>query len=149
MLALIAGVVTYRALPVELFPEIEFPLITVSTFYPSGNPEAVVRDVAEPIESAISGVDGLKNIQSLSFENSSLVLANFEFGIDMAEAERAIQTNVNGIVFPNGVNDPIVARINPDEFPILQLSILGDRDILSLSRIVDTLIVPKIEEIAG
>ena len=59
ILLLVGGVVVYGRLERELFPEIEFPLITVSTFYPSANPEAVVRDVTDPIENAILGVDGV------------------------------------------------------------------------------------------
>ena len=90
IMVLVGGIVTYKNLPVELFPEIEFPLITVSTFYPSANPEAVVRDVTDPIETAILGVDGVDGIQSVSSENSSVVLVNFTFGIDMDEAERTI-----------------------------------------------------------
>ena len=89
-LVLLSGIFTYRTLQVELFPEIEFPLITVSTFYPSANPDAVVRDVTAPIENVISGIDGLEDAQSISSENLSLILANFSFGTDMAEAERTL-----------------------------------------------------------
>ncbi len=108
IMVLAGGVLTYGRLPVELFPEIEFPLVTVSTFYPSANPNAVVRDVTAPIERAISGVDGITDIQSTSLENLSLVLANFEVGTDMAEAERAIASNLNSISFPSGVQEPRV-----------------------------------------
>ena len=79
LLVLSGGVFTYRSLQVELFPQIEFPLVTISAFYPSANPEAVVSDVTEPIENAISGVEGIEEIQSISSENLSLVLANFTF----------------------------------------------------------------------
>ena len=143
-IVLAGGIFTYRSLPIELFPEIEFPLVTVSTFYPSANPEAVVRDVTAPIEKAISGIDGLENIQSTSFENRSLLLANFKLGTDMAEAERTIVSNLNGIPFPAGVEDPRVGRINPDTFPVLQLSVLWERNIEELQRIVDSLILPAI-----
>ena len=95
VLALIAGIFTYRNLPVELFPEIEFPLVTVTAFYPSANPDAVVREVTAPIEGAISGVDGLETIQSISSENRSIVLASFKFGTDMEEAESTITSNLN------------------------------------------------------
>ena len=149
VMVLAGGVLTYRSLPVELFPEIAFPLVTVSTFYPSANPDAVVRDVTEPIENAISGMSGLKDVQAISFENRSLVLANFDFGTDMEEAERSIASNVNSIRFPAGVEQPRVGRINPDAFPVLQLSVLGDRDIPALQRIVNDLILPEIEQVDG
>ena len=114
VMILAGGILTYRSLPVTLFPEVDFPLITVITFYPSANPDAVVRDVTVPIEHVISSVDGLKDVQSISSENLSLLLANFKFGIDMAEAERTIESRLSGIPFPAGVKAPKVARISVD-----------------------------------
>ncbi len=149
ILVLAAGIFTYRSLPVELFPEIEFPLVTVTTFYPSANPDAVVRDVTAPIENAISGVDGLDAMQSISTENRSIILASFEFGTDMADVENVINSNVSGLTFPSGVNDPTVARINPDAFPVLQLSVIGGGDVAELQRIVESRIVPEITAIEG
>jgi HAE1 family hydrophobic/amphiphilic exporter-1 len=149
VLLMAAGVYTYRTLPVELFPEIEFPLVTVVTFYPSANPDAVVRDVTAPIESAIAGMDGLENVQSTSSENLSVLLANFEFGIDMAEAARTISSRLSGLSFPPAVQAPRVARVNPDEFPVMQLSVLSDREITELQRIVETLVRPAILGVDG
>ena len=148
-LVLAAGLFTYKTLQVELFPQIDFPLITVVTFYPSANPDAVVRDVTVPIENAISGIDGLDDIQSISSENLSLLIANFKFGIDMAEAERVISTRLSGVQFPVGVEDPRVGRISSEEFPVLQLSVLGDREIPELQRFVETLIRPAILGVDG
>ena len=149
VLVLSAGVFTYRTLPVELFPEIEFPLVTVTTFYPSANPDAVVKDVTTPVENAISGIDGLESTQSISSENRSVVLASFEFGTDMAEVENLINSNINGIQFPTGVNPPIVGRINPDSFPVLQLSVTGDGDILDIQEVLESRILPEISVVDG
>ena len=149
ILVLAGGVFTYRTLPVELFPEIEFPLVTVTTFYPSANPEAVAREVTEPIENAITGVDGLDTLQSFSSENRSIVLATFEFGTDMAEAESDISSSVNSISFPDLVADPAVGRIDPDAFPVLQLSLSGERDLIELQEILDSTVLPVISDVDG
>ena len=149
VLVLVAGVFTYKSLQRELFPEIEFPNMTVITFYPNANPEAVARDVTEPIEEAIDGMDGLNEIQSVSSENLSLVIATFEFGEDMKEAERTMEANINGIRFPAEVETPTVSRINNNTFPVLQLSVSGNRDIPSLQRLVDDVILPRIERVNG
>ena len=146
---LLGGTLTYRSLSVELFPEIEFPLVTVSTYYPSSNPDAVVRNVTEPIENAISGVQGLESVQSSSFENRSLILASFKFGTDMREAELTIISNLNGISFPPGVDEPAVVRINPDTFPVIQLSVLGDREAIEVQEFVESLVVPAISSVDG
>ena len=149
ILLLVGGVSTFRSLERELFPEIEFPNISIATVYPSANPDAVVRDVTEPIEEAIEGMDGLKDLQSVSSENLSLVLATFEFGEDLEEAERTIESNLNGLDFPAAVEDPYVYRITNDTIPVLNLSVTGDRDIPSLQRILDELIIPRIEGVDG
>ena len=149
ILVLAGGIFTYRSLPVELFPEIEFPLVTVTTFYPSANPEAVARDVTEPIESAMSGLEGLDTIQSFSSENRSIVLATFEFGTDMAQAESETSSSVNAVSFPELVADPIVGRIDPDAFPVLQLSITGERDLVELQEILEADVLPVISDVPG
>lgn len=149
ILIIAAGVYTYQNLQRELFPDIEFPNITIFTIYPNANPETIEREVTEPIEEAVDGIEGLKEIQSSSSENTSVVLLTFDFGEDMKEAERTIESNINGISFPDEVKDPVVSRINNNTFPVLQLSVLGDRDIPSLQRIVDDIIIPRIDRIEG
>ena len=149
VLVLVSGLFTYRTLPVELFPEIEFPLITITTFYPSANPEAVVKDATAPIENSIKGVDGLESIQSVSSENRSIVLANFKFGTDMSEAENNINSNINAIRFPVGVSTPIVGRIDPNSFPVLQFSVSGSEDMVYIQNILESRILPEISGIDG
>lgn len=149
ILVLVLGVFAYGKLQVELFPEIDFPLVTVITFYPSANPEAVARDVSIPIENSISGVEGLENIQSVSSENLSLLTATFKFGTDMSTAASEISSRLNSIALPSGVGDPTVVRINPDEFPVLQLSVLGDRSVSDLQQIVESQVIPSIVSVEG
>jgi HAE1 family hydrophobic/amphiphilic exporter-1 len=149
VLVLVAGVYAYIDLERELFPDIEFPNITVTTYYPTADPETVVREVTEPIEDVIVGTDGLQEIQSTSQQNLSMVLATFDFGVDMDEAERTIESNINGIQFPSGVEFTTVSRINNETFPVMQLSIAGDRDIASLQRLLDDAVVPRVEGVEG
>ena len=149
MLIMAAGVYTYIKLERELFPELQFPNITITTVYPSANPDTVVREVTGPIEDAITGMSGLKEVQSTSAENLSLVLATFEFGLDMEQTERDIVSSLNGVGFPDEVSDPMVSRIATDVFPVMQLSVLGDRDVPSLQRVIDDFIEPAIEQVDG
>ena len=85
------GVYSYINLQRELFPEISFPNIAVNAFYANSDPETLMRDVTEPIEDAISGLDGLNEIRSNSTESRLNLLATFDFGTDMKEAEREIE----------------------------------------------------------
>ena len=146
---LIAGVTAYNSLRVDLFPDIEFPLVTVTTSYPSANPDAVVRDVTAPIESAISGMQGLETVQSTSFEGNSIVLATFKFGTDMAGAESDIEGSVSSLRFPTGVDQPTIGRFRPDQIPIVQFSAISDRDAVDTRRIVQSQILPALSEVDG
>ena len=149
IIVLTLGVTAYNSLRVELFPEIEFPLVTVTTAYPSANPDAVVRDVTAPIERAISGTTGLESVQSTTFEGNSLVLATFKYGTDMAAVEDHIASAVNDISFVNGVEDPTVGRFNPDQFPVIQFSVLSERDAADLQGIVESRILPALSDVEG
>ncbi len=149
ILVLALGITAYRTLRVELFPEIEFPLVTVSTAYPSANPDAVVRDVTAPIERAISGTSGLESVQSTTFEGNSIVLATFVYGTDMEAAADQIDSAVKGISFNGGIGEPSVGRFNPDQFPVIQFSVISDRSADDLQGIVESQVLPALEEIEG
>ncbi len=149
VLVLAGGVYAYNSLRVELFPEIEFPLVTVAASYPAVDPEGVLQEVTAPIERAISGVEGLESVQSTSFEGNSIVLANFEFGTDMANAESTIESAVNGISFPVGVEGISVGRINPDQFPVLQFSVVSDQEPSDVARVVESQILPELFAVDG
>ncbi len=149
ILLLAGGVFAYNSLQVELFPEIEFPLVVVTTSYPSADPEAVVRDVTAPIERIIEGTEGLESLQSTSFEGNSLVLATFKFGTDMADAQSAIQNHVNVLTFPPGVEQPEVGRFDPDQFPVIQFSVVTDDGADIASQFVESRILPELSGIEG
>ena len=149
ILVLASGVISYRSMQVELFPQIEFPLVTVFASYPSADPEAVVRDVTDPIERAISGADGLETVQSTSSEGNTAVFATFKYGTDMAAAEAFIENALNGVNFPAAVDDPTVGRFDPDAFPVIQFGVVSDRPLVEVQALVQDLIIPEIEDIEG
>ena len=149
IILLAGGVFAYNSLQVELFPEIEFPLVVVTTSYPSADPEGVVKDVTAPIERVIEGTEGLESIQSTSFEGNSIVLATFQYGTDMADAESAVQNHISVLTFPDGVDEPEVGRFDPDQFPVLQFSVITDDGTQIASEFVESRILPELSGIDG
>ena len=149
VLVLVSGVLAYRSMQVELFPQIEFPLVTVFASYPSAGPDAVVRDVTEPIERAIAGADGLEGVRSDSSEGRAAVFARYRYGTDMAAAETHVQNAVSGLTFPQGVEPPTVGRFNPEAFPVIEFGVVSDRPLLEVQGLVEDLIVPEIEKLEG
>ena len=148
-LLLAGGVFAYNSLQVELFPEIEFPLVAVTVAYPGVDPEGVVQDVTLPIERAISGAEGLETVQSTSVEGNALILATFRFGTDMAAAQAYVESSISGLAFPNNVQTPVVGRFNPDQFPVLRFSLISDGGTEALNEFVQSQILPELEGIDG
>ena len=149
LLVLVGGIYSTLRLKIELLPDIEFPVITVITFYPQANPNAVADDVSIPIENLVSGMRGLSRLRSVSSENLSLVIAEFEFGTNMDETEAALSRSLDGLVFPQGAQEPRLLRLTPGAFPILQLSVVGDRPLGELEQLTASKIAPEIRSVAG
>ena len=149
VIVLASGIVAYRSMQVELFPQIEFPLVTIFASYPSADPGAVVREVTDPIERAISGADGLEIIRSTSSEGNAVIFATYKFGTDMAAAASDVENSVNGLTFPPGVDSPTVGRFNPDDFPVIQFGVVSDRPLAEVQRLTEELVIPEIEGIEG
>ena len=149
VIVLAGGVFAYNSLRVGLFPEIEFPLVVVTVAYPAVDPEGVVRDVTAPIETAISGADGLESIRSTSFEGNAIVLATFRYGTDMPAAEAHVESSVSALSFPPGVQDPEVGRFDPDQFPVMSFSLASDDGLEEAVRILRTRVLPEISGLEG
>ena len=149
IILLAGGVYAYNSLQVELFPEIEFPLVVVTTSYPSADPEGVVTDVTEPIERVIEGTEGLETIQSNSTEGNSIVLATFAYGTDMANAQSVIESAVGTLSFPVGVDEPDVSRFDPDQIPVLQFSVVSDAGTKEASAFLESRILPELSGVEG
>ncbi len=143
------GVYSYTTFQRELFPEIEFPNIIVTAFYPNSDPETIMRDIATPLEDAISGISDLQEIQSTSTENGVNMLVTFDFGTDLTETEREIESAINGANLPADLQTPFVTRINTDTFPIMQFLISGDQDIPHLQRVVNDIVLPRLNRVEG
>ena len=142
------GVYSYINLQRELFPDITFPNVAVNAFYPNSDPETMMRDVTEPMEEAISGLDGLREVSSVSTGNRVNLLATFDFDTDMEEAEREVESAISGATLPDDVSF-FVSRITPSQFPVMQFTVSGDEDIPGLQRLVNDVIEPRLSRIEG
>ena len=142
------GVYSYINLQRELFPDISFPNVAVNAFTANSDPETMMRDVTEPMEEAIAGISGLREVSSISTETRVNLLATFDFDTDMTEAEREVESAINGADLPDDVF-VIVSRFTPDQFPVIQFTISGDEDIPGLQRLVSDIIEPRLSRIEG
>jgi len=149
LLVVLGGVFAIFRLKTELFPDIDLPVVTVATVYPGASPDAILEDVTIPVEDAVAGVSDLKELQSISTENLSVVIARFDYGTDMEKVEQEIEAGVNNVVLPSGAKQPTVDRIDLADFPIIFFSLLGERDVSELETIARSDVLPAVEQVDG
>jgi multidrug efflux pump subunit AcrB len=146
---IVAGVFSASRLQVELLPDVDFPLITVATVYPGADPQTVLANVTQPVEQAVQGLNGLATVRSTTSPNVSLVIAQFDFGTDMKAVERTVAGRLKALALPPGAQPPRLARLNLDEFPVLELSALGQTDINALHAVLSTQVLPAVRAVPG
>ena len=149
MLVVASGLFSLNRLQVELLPDIDFPIVTVVTPYPGSTAEQVLSDVTDPIETLVSEIDGIRTLQSTSSPGLSLIIAEFEFGQDMANVETLLSNKLSSLKFVDLVQPPTVARVNPDEIPILQISVLKQSGLKDLVPLIEGDILPTLRSVNG
>jgi len=121
------GLISYNRLPQELFPPITYPQITVATFYKDAAPEEMEILVTRPLEETIGTVSGLRKVSSVSKEELSLIIAEFNWGKNMDFAALGVREKIDLVKerLPRGSEDPVVMKFNPFELPVAVLNVTG------------------------
>ena len=148
-LILVGGVYAYQQLQQELFPEISLGVINISTSFQQGTPYQVSQEVTKPIEDVIIGMEGLKEVTSTSRGSRSTVRASFETNADLEAAETEINSRVSALRLPDAAGDPRVFALSPNQRPVMELSVSGQRDVPELLRVVERQIAPRLQTIPG
>jgi len=151
LLIALAGAFGVTQLRSELLPNFEIPIITVITVQPGAGPETVDSGISQPISSALTGIQGMKSVQTQSSEGFSVIVAEFDYGQDMAKAQQDISEAITNVTLPSGVAQPKIQRINLQQFPVIQLAITSEdgKDLSALRAIADTEFVPKLSSADG
>ena len=147
------GGIALTSLKQELAPSVEFPQVAVVSAYPGATPEVVAADVSTPIEQAVQIVPGLETTTATSSTGQSQVSVQFTYGTDLATSEQKIQSAINRLDLPSGV-EPQVVTGSLDDLPILQIAVTGtgDVDASTDQALVDRLestVVPDLQRIDG
>jgi multidrug efflux pump len=150
---LLVGIVAYRQLPVSALPQVDYPTIQVTTFYPGAGPDVMASSVTAPMERQFGQLPGLSQMTSTSSFGSSVITLQFnlEENIDIAEQEVQASINAATTFLPRDLpNPPIYSKVNPADAPILTLALTSDS--LALSKVedlADTTLAQKISQLSG
>ena len=152
VLLVVLGVVSYRRLAIDEYPDITYPVVIVSTTFPGASPESMMRDVSKPLEETLNTVQGIKEISSTSMQGASLVRLMFNLGVDVAVAQQDVQSKVARIrrQLPANIEEPVIQHFDPNESPIMAVAVQsGERPLRDLSDLAEEVISTRLEAIPG
>ena len=129
MLMVVAGAVGFSKLPVDRYPAVDLPTVTIRTVLPGASPEEVEVTVSQPIEEAVNTVEGITELRSISGPGSSLVLATFTLERDVDLAAQDVRDRLSQALreLPRDAEPPVVGKFDNDSSPALTIAVAGDR----------------------
>lgn len=148
---MVIGIYSLTRLPIDLYPEIELPFVTVMTTYPGASASDIESNVTRPIEDVLNSVSNLKEITSTSSDGLSVIFLNFEYGSNLDEAINDIRSNLNFItrILPEEAEDPTIIKFNSSMMPIIFYAITANESYAGLEKILDEKIVNPLNRIEG
>jgi HAE1 family hydrophobic/amphiphilic exporter-1 len=153
MLALVTlGAFSYRRLAVDMFPDVEVPVVTIVTKFPGASPESVEREVTKRIEEAVNPIAGVKKVNSVSRESVSNVVVEFELETEINDAAQEARAKVAAIrgELPDGIEEPVIQKYDFAAMPAVSLAMRSQRlDRKGLTTLVDKKVRRRFENLPG
>jgi multidrug efflux pump len=150
---LLAGAVGYTELPVSALPEVDYPIIQVTTFYPGASPDVMASSVTAPLERQFGQVPGLLQMTSTSSDGSSVITLEFNLSLSIDVAEQEVQQSINasGTYLPADLPvPPVYSKTNPADTPILTLALTSmELPLSKVEDLADTRLAPKMSQLPG
>ena len=144
------GLFSYRQLGIDQFPNVDFPIVVVTTDYPGASPETVESEISRKIEESVNAIAGLKTLTSRSLEGKSIVIAEFELSVPSAVAIQDVREKVQMVraSFRPEIKEPLIQRFNPDDQPIVSIAVRSDvRSVRDLTTLADQIIIKRLQTV--
>ncbi|MBU2054296.1 MAG: efflux RND transporter permease subunit [Proteobacteria bacterium] len=151
MALVVLGVVSYPEIGVDLFPKVDFPIVTISTHLNGASPEVIDVDITDRIEGAVNTINGVKSITSSSTEGNSRVTVEFvlERNIDLAVQDVREKVALIRNKLPADIDEPRIAKVDPDATAVLWMNLSGQKTVRDLSTYVDEVLKEQLQRING
>ena len=152
LLIVLVGLISFTRLPIREYPDIDAPIVTVTTVYPGANAEVIESELTNVIEEELTSISGIKSLISNSRDQVSSVVVEFELSKNIDTAAQDVREKVSRIAskLPDNADDPQIAKAEADASPIMWILIKSDeRDLLELSEYVDSNIKYYFQTIDG
>ncbi len=152
LVVLVLGTVGYRGLGVDQFPDVDVPVVVITTQLPGAAPEEIESEVTDKIEGAVNQISGVDDLNSVSSEGVSQVVIMFKLDKNTDVAAQEVRDKVNTVLreLPSGIEQPIISKVEPSAAPVLYLGVRGDgHSVRDLTEIADKKIRRQLETILG
>jgi multidrug efflux pump len=152
ILILLFGAVGFIYLGIREYPEMDPPVVTVTTTYSGANPEIIQAQITEPLEDAINGIEGIRVLSSVSTDQSSLVTVEFNLGKEMESAANDVRDRVSKAIrlLPKDVDPPIVEKLSANANAIIFMIVRSyERNIMEVNDLVENTIKERLQTISG
>jgi hydrophobic/amphiphilic exporter-1 (mainly G- bacteria), HAE1 family len=152
LVLLTLGLFSYKRLPIDMFPNVDMPVISIVTVYPGASPETVEREVSKRIEEAVNPISGVKHVTSVSREGVSTVIVEFRLEIKINEASQEARAKINAVRgdLPVDIEEPIIQKLDFSAMPIVSLAIRsGVMSPRELTTLVEKRVKKRIESLNG
>src|SRR5262245_53679538 len=150
---LLTGLLAYRLLPVAALPQVDYPIIQVTTLYPGASPQVVTNVVTAPLERRFGQIPGLKQMSSTSAAGASMITLQFSLDVYLSVAEQEVQSAIvaTANLLPGDLPaPPIYHKVNPADAPILTLAMTSSSlSMPAVHDLVDTRMAQKIAQVPG
>ena len=147
---MIFGWISFKNMPSALFPNIDFPMVTIKTIYPGAEAQTIESQVTDKIEEAISRIGGVDKIISTSSEGVSVIMVQFFLERDIDEATNDVRDKVSAVILPKDARSPRVSKLDIGGAPVINLFLTAKKSSLSeLMIFADEKVKPKIQKING
>lgn len=148
---MVLGLVGYQAMGVDMFPNVEFPFVTVQTTLPGSNPEEVETSITKQVEEAVNVISGIDEMTSYSMDSASFVIIQFLLEKDPDVAAQEVRDNVNKIQadLPDGIDPPVISKLDIGAAAVLNVVVSGDMDVISLTELAKKQVKENIENVSG
>lgn len=145
---IVFGLSSVLSSKLELIPEMNYPILTISSVYAGASPEDINDLVSKPIEDAVGTLSGIKTVQSTSKENVSIIMLQYEYGTDMDKAYNDLKKKMDNIELPDDVETPSIMELDISAMPVVTLAV-NDPSQENLYNYVQAEIIPEFEKISS
>jgi HAE1 family hydrophobic/amphiphilic exporter-1 len=147
----IFGLMAFGSMGIDLMPEVDIPVVTITTVLTGSSPEVIDREIADVIEEEVNTISGIKTLRSQSYEGVSIVMIEFELDkdIDVAAEEVRAKVNLAKRELPDDIEEPLVEKVDFSSLPIMRIAVYGDVDYSQLSHYADKILKDQLQSIQG